>query len=292
MMAFDHYQGAALLNDGTVLFTASTSDKGIHELVQTPDSWESIQEIKIQYGLWGINSQGNLLYIPDKEATYNYDLSDFSSIQKFGFAYYGSGKPSTLLGLTNDHRLVYSGDFAYNIPAEDMENVTDFLVVENGARSLFLLYNNGRVKVFFNNYDGYEQYEAEVSKRVSRWKDIVSIQPCAEGIAGIQIDGRVVYTILTIDEKSNPGKVLLSKSEKYEKEITGWTNVVFFSSCVKKDKWSKAVNTLAVHEDGTISSLGQHKWIDTIKDNDKVFYKEMNNGTFDLVDTWKLWEEN
>lgn len=229
-----------------------------------------------------------------------FDLSSFSSVKKVQFG------NDWLVGLTVDGRVVYSkdknSDNSYSLPSEVTnirQNVSDIVI---SGQWIYILQEDGTVvsahfssSLLSSKYD-YSSYISSVQTEISKWRDIVYIQPVIYGVIGEDIHGNVFYqsTDCASQESGDTTKYSVAYHSDIETVIEGWKDIVYISSHLKSYSYTDSKHVLGVHADGTVSSLGTGTYFtleESTTSSKKYDYyaKTHNDGTFDKVDSWKLW---
>lgn len=288
------------MNNGTVVSAYDNpKDEYYYPVDSSVSTWKNIVEIGTnRYDLWGIDSNGQFYYAPvtKNETGSRFDLSGFSSIKKVQF---GRG---WLLGLTTDGKLVTSHDknykYSYSLPSEInniSQKVSDIVISEGW---IYILQEDGTIVAGYmeatsstSKYD-YSSYISFVQKEVSAWKSIVYVQSVMYGVMGEDIYGNVYYLSTDYDSQKSDGitKYSITLHSDIESALEGWKDIVYISSNCWTYGDDESRNILGVHADGTVSSLGTGRYL-TLEENSsgKYYAKTHYDGTYDKVDSWKLW---
>lgn len=299
-LEYGYFQTFALLNNGTVVSAYDNpKDEYYYPVDSSVSTWKNIVEIGTnRYDLWGIDSNGQFYYAPvtKNETGSRFDLSGFSSIKKVQF---GRG---WLLGLTTDGKLVTSHDknykYSYSLPSEInniSQKVSDIVISEGW---IYILQEDGTIVAGYmeatsstSKYD-YSSYISFVQKEVSAWKSIVYVQSVMYGVMGEDIYGNVYYLSTDYDSQKSDGitKYSITLHSDIESALEGWKDIVYISSNCWTYGDDESRNILGVHADGTVSSLGTGRYL-TLEENSsgKYYAKTHYDGTYDKVDSWKLW---
>lgn len=276
-----HFFG--LSKDGTVKYASKSKSANALRISSAITSWTNIVEIgNIKNNIWGLDKNGTLHLAGNKNAEIA-SPEDFTNIEKLGLFDHNR----YLIGLKSDNTLVFY-DYTGNhngipFPTFDNTGITDFY---SSNSWLIVVREDGTVVAYHsehNDADKNRELINMVQKGLADWNGIVSVQYCAQGVAGISIDGKVHYQILDFNSSTD----IMDNYMEIESIIESWTDIVFFSSLTKTygdtrpQIWS---HVLGLHEDGTVSSLGTGIYFS----GDPNPY-ERSNGSYDKVNTWKLW---
>lgn len=280
------YKHVALLEDGTLKIFDNDTDAAV------PVNWKNIIQIgRKGDDVWGLNKDGEVLYLglEQGEERNNFDLQNFSSIEKFGIV------EGYALGLKDTNELVYAKNktsyygAVYSFPLTRLTDVTDFV----GAGGWFItVHEDGTVSGKHEQtwdpdpYYDYSDYFAAVEAELRQWRGIVTVLEYSYyGVVGIKYDGTIVYQSLqAMEDAEDDKKYVLKDYPELKAQLETWEDIVYLDADDNN-------HALGLHSDGTVISLGTGKYSYYKKNTvGKSVLVSYGDGTYDVVSDWKLWD--
>ena len=253
-IAVARYYNAALLKDGTILFSKTDIPFSTAEVLK----WRNVErifgatfEVNVGGTVTGIDAYGNPIVTSSWETYMDKPLPDnWKKLRQFSYTATMYGE-TTAAALTEDGTLyvMLSDPLEYREPeaaadllrANGMRNVRQFAI---GNMCLAVLTMDGRVYFY-----GRDEYDA---KQCEDWTDITMIDACEQYVIGLRTDRSVVMA----------GKMESPVIEgRYED-----TTYVNFSEDGQLDSWTDMVYIdasgwfiLGIHADGSPDMIGSYR---------------------------------